>query len=86
MRESAIVRASRPAPEPSGVADALHIEDSYIADEDLCDHLQAADLYVTPYTNAEQITSGTLAYALACGVPMLSTPYWHAQEASLRMP
>ena len=63
-----------------GVADALHMENRYVDDDDLCDLLQAADLYVTPYLNTAQITSGTLAYALACGVPTLSTPYWHAQE------
>ena len=64
-----------------GVDHALHMENRYVDDVDLCDALQAADLYVTPYLNAEQITSGTLAYAMACGVPTLSTPYWHAVEA-----
>ncbi len=64
-----------------GVEAALHMENRYVGDEDLCDALQAADIYVTPYLNPEQITSGTLAYALACGVPTLSTPYWHASEA-----
>ncbi len=63
-----------------GVADALDMENRYVDDDDLCDLLQAADLYVTPYASEAQITSGTLAYALACGVPTLSTPYWHAQE------
>ncbi|WP_308916604.1 glycosyltransferase [Jannaschia sp. LMIT008] len=63
-----------------GVQDALEMVDRYVADDELCDLLQAADLYVTPYANPAQITSGTLAYALACGVPTLSTPYWHARE------
>lgn len=63
-----------------GVDHALHMENRYVDDEDLCDALQAADMYVTPYLNPEQITSGTLAYALACGVPTVSTPYWHATE------
>ena len=63
-----------------GVDRALHMENRYIDDDDLCDALRAADLYVTPYLNPEQITSGTLAYALACGVPTISTPYRHAEE------
>ena len=64
-----------------GVDHALHMENRYVDDDELCDALQAADFYVTPYLNPEQITSGTLAYAMACGVPTLSTPYWHAVEA-----
>jgi glycosyltransferase involved in cell wall biosynthesis len=63
-----------------GVSHALHMDNRYVADDALCDALQAADVYVTPYLNEAQITSGTLAYALACGVPTLSTPYWHALE------
>ena len=64
-----------------GVGDALEMENRYVDDDALCDMLQAADLYVTPYASPVQVSSGTLAYALACGVPTLSTPYWHAREA-----
>ncbi len=63
-----------------GVDHALRMANRYVDDGDLCDALRAADLYVTPYLNPEQITSGTLAYALACGVPTISTPYRHAAE------
>ena len=48
--------------------------------DNLKEFLGAADLYITPYLNEAQITSGTLAYAFGCGKAVVSTPYWHAQE------
>ena len=46
----------------------------------LKDFIGAADLYITPYLNEAQITSGTLAYAFGAGKAVVSTPYWHAAE------
>jgi glycosyltransferase involved in cell wall biosynthesis len=46
----------------------------------LTDFIRAADVYVTPYLNQAQITSGTLAYSFGCGKAIVSTPYWHAEE------
>ena len=55
--------------------------DEYLSEEQLVSCLLAADLYVTPYHNKAQITSGTLCYALGGGCAVFSTPYWHAEEA-----
>ncbi len=48
--------------------------------QDLFKYLAAADIYITPYLNESQITSGTLSYAVGVGAAVLSTPYWHAAE------
>jgi glycosyltransferase involved in cell wall biosynthesis len=63
-----------------GVSDALRWENRFVDEEELLDQLAAADVYVTPYRNAAQITSGTLAYAAALGKPIIATPYVHAAE------
>jgi glycosyltransferase involved in cell wall biosynthesis len=68
------------------LAKALHIQkhvifhDRFVAIEELKEFIGAADLYITPYLNEAQITSGTLSYAFGAGKAVISTPYWHAQE------
>ncbi len=48
--------------------------------KDLFKYLSATDIYITPYLNEAQITSGTLSYAVGVGAAAISTPYWHATE------
>lgn len=55
--------------------------DQYMAQRDIVELLLASDVYVTPYLDPQQITSGTLAYALGAGKAIVSTPYLHAKEA-----
>jgi glycosyltransferase involved in cell wall biosynthesis len=52
----------------------------FVSDERLHHFLCAADIYVTPYQNREQLTSGTLAFAVGTGKAVVSTPYWAAEE------
>lgn len=52
----------------------------FVEPEELKEFIVAADLYITPYLNEAQITSGTLAYAFGAGKAVISTPYWHAAE------
>ncbi len=54
--------------------------DRFVEQRELGEFLKAADIYLTPYHNREQITSGTLAYALGAGKPVVSTNYWYAEE------
>ena len=63
-----------------GVEDHLRMDNRFVSLEDLKGYLAAADVYLTPYPNPAQITSGTLAYAVGNGKAVVSTPYWYAEE------
>src|SRR5439155_1683987 len=52
----------------------------FVEIEELKEFIGAADIYITPYLNEAQITSGTLAYSFGAGKAVISTPYWHAAE------
>jgi glycosyltransferase involved in cell wall biosynthesis len=54
--------------------------DRFVDQATLLDYLSLCDVYVTPYRNEAQLTSGTLAYSFGLGKAIVSTPYWHARE------
>ena len=66
--------------EALGVADHIEWENRFLDTDELLDQLEACDIYVTPYFNLQQSTSGTLSYAVALGKAVVSTPYLHARE------
>jgi hypothetical protein len=63
-----------------GVESNVIFYNQFVALEELVQFISAADIYVTPYLDEAQITSGTLAYTLGAGKAVISTPYWYAEE------
>jgi len=63
-----------------GVENQTIFHDRFVSLEELKEFIGAADIYITPYLNEAQVTSGTLAYTFGAGKAVISTPYWHAQE------
>jgi glycosyltransferase involved in cell wall biosynthesis len=63
-----------------GVDDSMIFHNRFVSQAELGEFLSAADIYITPYLNSEQSTSGTLAYAVGAGKAVISTPYRYANE------
>ncbi len=64
-----------------GMENHVAFIDEYMSQRHILDLLLTTDVYVTPYLEPNQITSGTLAYALGAGKAIVSTRYLHAVEA-----
>ncbi len=74
-RESLVARVSA-----LGLKDHVVFLDQFVDQPTLLDFISMCDVYVTPYLNEAQMTSGTLAYSFGLGKAVVSTPYWHARE------
>ncbi|MET0361094.1 MAG: glycosyltransferase family 4 protein [Sphingobium sp.] len=74
-RESLMALAER-----LGVGEHVHWDNRFLDRDELLDQLEACDIYLTPYPNMQQSTSGTLSYAVALGNAVVSSPYFHDRE------
>ncbi len=63
-----------------GVESQVMFYNRFVSTDELLEFIGAADIYITPYLNEAQITSGTLAYTIGAGKAVISTPYWYAEE------
>ena len=69
-----------------GLEKSVVFHNHFVSDEELFQFLGAADIYVTPYLHREQLTSGTLAFAVGTGKAVVSTPYWAGLVMESRKP
>jgi glycosyltransferase involved in cell wall biosynthesis len=67
--------------ESLGLEKNVRFVNRFLPENELINYLQATDIYVIPYPNREQISSGTLTYALSTGKAIVTTPFLHAEEA-----
>ena len=63
-----------------GVEGNVIFYNRFVSSEELIQFISASDIYITPYLDAAQITSGTLTYTIGAGKAVISTPYWYAEE------
>ena len=63
-----------------GMKNHVIFHNQFVKLETLVQYLQTSKIYAIPYLKKEQITSGTLSYALGVGAAVVSTPFWHAEE------
>lgn len=63
-----------------GLQNNVKFYNKYLTIEEIIKYLRNSDIYLSPSLEPRQITSGTLSYALGCGVPAISTPFLHAQD------
>jgi glycosyltransferase involved in cell wall biosynthesis len=66
--------------EELGMQNHVEFQNRFLTKTELIRYLQATDIYITPYLGKNQISSGTLIYAMGTGKAVVSTPYLHAQE------
>ena len=64
-----------------GLSDRVRFVDHYLSNQEIQDYLAATDVYLTPYLDETQISSGTLTYALSAGRCCVATSYVYARNA-----
>lgn len=74
-RDSLVARARK-----LGISQHVVFVDKFVDRPSLLEYISMCDVYVTPYLDQAQMTSGTLAYSFGLGKAVVSTPYWHALE------
>ena len=63
-----------------GLEDHVEFDDRFLSIDAIADLLATTDVFVTPYRNREQISSGALTFGIAAGCAVVATPYWYAQD------
>ena len=63
-----------------GMENHVVFHNYFVKVETLIQYIQTSKIYAIPYLKKEQITSGTLSYALGAGAAVVSTPFLHAEE------
>ena len=63
-----------------GLQDNVRFINKYLALPELLEYLQLTDIYLFTTNDPNQAVSGTFAYAMSCGCPIISTPIPHAKE------
>ena len=63
-----------------GLEDHVEFDDRFLSVDEIADLLAETDVFVTPYRDREQISSGALTFGIAAGCAVVSTPYWYAQD------
>ncbi|MDO8460121.1 MAG: glycosyltransferase [Nanoarchaeota archaeon] len=64
-----------------GLEKNVKFYNKYLTLKEILNYLKATDIYISSGKDPNQITSGTLSYAMGCGRPVISTPFLHAREA-----
>jgi len=66
--------------EQSALQDHVIFINRYLELSELLEYLQLTDIYLFTTNDPNQAVSGTFAYAMSCGCPIISTPIPHAKE------